>query len=337
MGDVIELEAVGAVYGEAHTTHNPLRVASIKSNIGHAEIAAGIFSLTKAVEMLRKRVFLPTAGVTKPRSDFDWAGHNMRVQQTVEPFPNDKKVIIAVSSFGIGGSYGHCLVREWRVSRHTWVALLHRPHATSYCDVSILLDKSLSFSPFALMMQPEDYLTATASDVSSPKKPLIKASSSKKALADRPRAPPAVESSYQLLPLSGFSLAHLKQYAVNMAAYLRAKPTVRLADVCGTVALRRSRFPFRKAFVASSTEDLAAQLETFAASGSADAIGEARTLRTAFILTGQGSQWAKNGVELMDSFPIYRKAAEVSRTPTTLPVPVATALSLLHTHWLFNP
>lgn len=133
VGDVIELEAVGAVYGEAHTTHNPLRVASIKSNIGHAEIAAGIFSLTKAVEMLRKRVFLPTAGVTKPRSDFDWAGHNMRVQQTVEPFPNDKKVIIAVSSFGIGGSYGHCLVREWRVSRHTRVALLHRPpHATSY-------------------------------------------------------------------------------------------------------------------------------------------------------------------------------------------------------------
>lgn len=163
-------------------------------------------------------------------------------------------------------------------------------------------------------MQPEDYLQGTASEASSPKKPLIKASSSKKALAlaERPRAPPAVESSYQLLPLSGFSLAHLKQYAVNMAAYLRAKPTVRLADVCGTVALRRSRFPFRKAFVASSTEDLASQLETFAASGSADAIGEARTLRTAFILTGQGSQWAKNGVELMDSFPIYRKAAEVS-------------------------
>jgi malonyl CoA-acyl carrier protein transacylase len=82
--------------------------------------------------------------------------------------------------------------------------------------------------------------------------------------------------------------------------------------VCGTIALRRSRFPFRKAFVVSSTEDLTAQLETFAQSGCADPIGEARSLRTAFILTGQGSQWAKNGVELMEAFPTYRKTAEVS-------------------------
>ena len=65
--------------------------------------------------MLRRRVFLPTAGVTKPRTDFDWAGHNMHVQQTMEPFPEDKKVVVAVSSFGIGGSYGHVIVREWRV------------------------------------------------------------------------------------------------------------------------------------------------------------------------------------------------------------------------------
>jgi acyl transferase domain-containing protein len=74
---------------------------------------------SQAVEMLRRRVFLPTAGVNKPRSDFDWAGHNMAVQQSVEPFPTHKKVIVAVSSFGIGGSYAHCLVREWRVSRRS--------------------------------------------------------------------------------------------------------------------------------------------------------------------------------------------------------------------------
>ena len=75
-----------------------------------------------------------------------------------------------------------------------------------------------------------------------------------------------------------------------------------------------------QAFVASSTEDLASQLEAFSGSGSADAIGEARSLRTAFILTGQGSQWAKNGVELMDAFPTYRRCAKVSEHDTSPPI-----------------
>jgi acyl transferase domain-containing protein len=70
----------------------------------------------QVIEMLRRRVFLPTAGVIKPRTDFDWTGHNMRVQQTVEPFPAGKKVVVAINSFGIGGSYGHVLVREYAVS-----------------------------------------------------------------------------------------------------------------------------------------------------------------------------------------------------------------------------
>jgi hypothetical protein len=47
VGDVIELKAVGETYGKAHSANNLLRVASVKSNIGHAEIAAGIFSVTK--------------------------------------------------------------------------------------------------------------------------------------------------------------------------------------------------------------------------------------------------------------------------------------------------
>jgi acyl transferase domain-containing protein len=47
VGDIIELEAIGSVYGDARPEDQPLRVASIKGNIGHAELAAGIFSITK--------------------------------------------------------------------------------------------------------------------------------------------------------------------------------------------------------------------------------------------------------------------------------------------------
>ena len=65
--------------------------------------------------MMKHRVFLPTAGVSKPRTDYDWDGHNMRVQQELEPFPeNGEPVVIGLSSFGIGGSYGHVVIEEYR-------------------------------------------------------------------------------------------------------------------------------------------------------------------------------------------------------------------------------
>jgi acyl transferase domain-containing protein len=71
----------------------------------------------QVVQMMKHRVFLPTAGVTKPRTDFDWDGNNMRVQQEVEPFPEGgEPVIIGTSSFGIGGSYGHVILEEVRPS-----------------------------------------------------------------------------------------------------------------------------------------------------------------------------------------------------------------------------
>ena len=65
--------------------------------------------------MLRHRVFLPTAGVTEPRHAFDWANHSLRVQMEAEPFPDGQPpVVVGVSSFGIGGSFGHAVLEEYR-------------------------------------------------------------------------------------------------------------------------------------------------------------------------------------------------------------------------------
>jgi len=67
------------------------------------------------VEMLRRRVFLPTAGVTVPRKDVDWAGLNMIIQMEAEPFPKScDPVIVGVNAFGIGGSFSHVVLEEYR-------------------------------------------------------------------------------------------------------------------------------------------------------------------------------------------------------------------------------
>ena len=115
VGDLIELQALGEVYSESHDIRqNPLRIGSIKGTIGHAEMAAGLFSLIKAVEMIRSRKFFPTGGCDIiPRTDYDWDGNNIHLLRDVEPFPPNEQCYIGVNSFGIGGSYAHTIITEY--------------------------------------------------------------------------------------------------------------------------------------------------------------------------------------------------------------------------------
>jgi acyl transferase domain-containing protein len=74
--------------------------------------------MMQVLAMFQKRRFLPSAGVETPLENFDWSSHHMILAQEVEPFPMDKRVVAAVNSFGIGGSYGHIILREWEVGLH---------------------------------------------------------------------------------------------------------------------------------------------------------------------------------------------------------------------------
>ena len=62
--------------------------------------------------MLRRRTFLPTAGVTTPLTSFDWWRHNVRCQMEPEAFPTDRLVTVGINSFGIGWYMYAGLVEE---------------------------------------------------------------------------------------------------------------------------------------------------------------------------------------------------------------------------------
>ena len=119
VGDRIEGNAIAEAFGDGRDA--PLRVASVKSNVGHMEAAAFTAALHKVVLMMRRRTFAPVSkNYVVPNPDIDFDSCPMLVQTACDPFP-DRPVLVGINSFGFGGSNGHCVVREYRPeSRRIW-------------------------------------------------------------------------------------------------------------------------------------------------------------------------------------------------------------------------
>ena len=120
VGDRIEGNAIAEAFGGVERAV-PLRVASVKSNVGHLEAAAFSAALLKVVLMMRHRTFAPISkNFLTPNLEIDFASCPMQVQTACEPFP-DYPVVVGINSFGFGGANGHCVVREYRPERpRTW-------------------------------------------------------------------------------------------------------------------------------------------------------------------------------------------------------------------------
>ncbi len=116
VGDRIEGNAIAEAFGGVERDV-PLRVAGVKSNVGHMEAAAFSCALLKVILMMQRRTFAPISKnflVPNPEIDFDSCP--MQVQTTCEPFP-ERPVVVGINSFGFGGANGHCVVREYRLSQ----------------------------------------------------------------------------------------------------------------------------------------------------------------------------------------------------------------------------
>ncbi len=116
VGDPVEGNAIAEAFG-GFERKAPLRVSSVKSNLGHMEAAAFHSALLKVVLMMQRRTFVPMSKnfqMANPEIDFDSCP--MRVQTECEPFPGHS-VVVGINSFGFGGANGHCVVREYQPSQ----------------------------------------------------------------------------------------------------------------------------------------------------------------------------------------------------------------------------
>ncbi|MER7015756.1 type I polyketide synthase [Saccharopolyspora sp. NPDC000359] len=108
-GDPVEATALGEVIGAAREAGSPLRVGSVKSNIGHLEAAAGIAGFIKTALCVRAGTLVPTADFRTPNPVIPLDELNLQVQTAVEPV-RDGQGLFGVSSFGVGGTNCHIAV-----------------------------------------------------------------------------------------------------------------------------------------------------------------------------------------------------------------------------------
>ncbi|KAH8693388.1 hypothetical protein GQ44DRAFT_695216 [Phaeosphaeriaceae sp. PMI808] len=146
-GDPIETAAVSACFGKAG-----VHIGSVKANLGHAEGAAGLVGILKAVLALEKRT-IPPQIKSLPRNPAIDA--NLIVPTEPTPWPEDRDERVSVSSFGLGGSNAHVIIESaasFNATRkfETSGAASNTPHlllfsANTPASLRVMVDKYEAF------------------------------------------------------------------------------------------------------------------------------------------------------------------------------------------------
>jgi polyketide synthase 5 len=242
VGDPIEYASLAEVYGTDH----PCALASVKTNFGHTQSAAGALGLMKTVLALQHGVVPPNLHFTQLPDEMAQIKTNLFVPQVNTPWPSEngqRKVRrAAVSSYGFSGTNVHAILEQ-----------------------------------AATTVVPNDAQTTPAID-----SPLI-------------------------FPLSSTSADALRQTAGRIADWVDAHASDLTApDLAYTLARRRGHRPVRTAVIAGSAERLADSLREVADGEFPYPAAVGQDDRgPVWVFSGQGSQWAAMGADLLATEPVF--------------------------------
>lgn len=111
LGDPIEVEAIGTVLGEGRGPDQPLFLSSVKTNIGHAESAAGIAAVIKAILAIQHGEIPPMLHLQERNPNIPWPAFPVELPTTPTPWPaRAGERIVGVSGFGFSGTNAHVIL-----------------------------------------------------------------------------------------------------------------------------------------------------------------------------------------------------------------------------------
>ncbi|HET8659844.1 MAG TPA: beta-ketoacyl synthase N-terminal-like domain-containing protein, partial [Micromonosporaceae bacterium] len=113
LADAVEGQALASVFGGQRPAGRPCALGSVKTNIGHLELAAGVASLVKVVLALQHEAIPPHLHLRtlNPQAGLDGAPF------VLPPAPlawrrGDRERVCGINSFGLGGVNVHMVVSE---------------------------------------------------------------------------------------------------------------------------------------------------------------------------------------------------------------------------------
>jgi acyl transferase domain-containing protein/acyl-CoA synthetase (AMP-forming)/AMP-acid ligase II/acyl carrier protein len=113
LGDPIEIAALTQAFSGSGQRAYPCAVGSLKANIGHLDVAAGVSGLIKVIQALKHQELPPAVNFSAPNPRIDFANSPFAVNTQLRPWPaQESPRRAAVSAFGVGGTNAHVIVEE---------------------------------------------------------------------------------------------------------------------------------------------------------------------------------------------------------------------------------
>ncbi|MFJ4778924.1 type I polyketide synthase [Streptomyces sp. NPDC088762] len=281
LGDPIEAEAIIATYGSGREGANPVYLGSLKSNIGHAQAAAGVGGVIKMVQAMRHGVLPRTLHVDAPSPHVDWSAGAVELLTESRDWPADTGLRrSAVSSFGISGTNAH-------------VVLEYDP-ATAGAEAA---GEPAAGAPESRAGVPAPWLLSARDE---------------KAL----RAQAARLRAHLIEAGADAGAGAEAESGAGADAGAGTVGSAHVASVGIALATHRTAFEERAAVFGSSMADRLDALAALAGGAPYDGIpdvvagGAVAAGRTAFLFTGQGAQRLGMGRELYASSPVFASALD---------------------------